>query len=667
MLNLKKSPPDSENILDPWPVKQPNAEKLSSLTRNFFIGSALSLILFLATPLNLSPYSEILVSLGLIALGGKSFFKGFKRDIRAHALSFDTLLSLSAWAAFLMSSYAVFFPENLPPGMRGFYWIFIIELIACSCLGRIFEIRFQNRRRRAALGLNQKIPTSARVLRSGKESFVFLSEISGNDQVLIRKGEEIPIDGICLSKGIVDESLLNDRKAPSPKSEGSPVWGGSFVQSESLKISAGKNGSVFSRAISSIIKNADFKYETSSPVNFAAAWAATASIVTAVAVSILWALEAPNHRMAFALVSLASVLIMACPPALALARPIAWIIGSRYGSRNGASISYVDSIDRSRKIDTLLFDKTGILTSGRPLVSEMTTTSNGNKEELLNVALSALQNSPHLSAQAVARYARNMGAKPLPEPDSIESFPGKGIRLRGRGGEIRAGNLSWLKEEGCPLPPMAPLAPGETLSLIGISRDARLLGYFTLKDSLLSSVHETLTQIKNLGIDPILVSGDRNESAHRLAEEIGIRRVFAEVAPGEKEAIVQRLQSEGKCVAFVGSSFYDAAALSLSDLGIAWESGNPIAKEAADLVIKNTNLSEILFAIELNQNISRNAQRNILLSLTANALFLPIAGGFFYLKYGIVLTPLKAVMAGLLGISLVIASSTLQMNNKEKK
>ena len=143
--------------------------------------------------------------------------------------------------------------------------------------------------------------------------------------------------------------------------------------------------------------------------------------------------------------------------------------------------------------------------------------SSGSREELLNVALSALQNSPHLSAQAVARYARNMGAKPLPEADSFESLPGKGILLKGRSGEIRAGNLSWIKEEGCPLPAIPPLAPGETLSLIGISRDSRLLGYFTLKDSLISSAQSALAHIKNLGIDPILVSGDRNESAHRLA------------------------------------------------------------------------------------------------------------------------------------------------------
>ena len=273
--------------------------RASVLTKNFIIALILSSLILLSRRLNLSPYTQILIVLALILFGGRSFLKGCRRDLKNRVPSFDTLLSLSAWAAFLISAYAVFFPETLLPAMRGLYWIFIVELIVFAGIGKTFETRLKNRRRLAARNLNRKIPTSARVIRSGKESFVFLSEIAPGESLLVRKGEEIPIDGICRSKGVVDESLLNDRKAPSPKSEGSPVWGGSIVHSDSLEITAGKDGSIFSRAISSVIKNADFKREISSPLDKVAAWIVVIFIAIGLAACALWGNQRPQSPHCF--------------------------------------------------------------------------------------------------------------------------------------------------------------------------------------------------------------------------------------------------------------------------------------------------------------------------------------------------------------------------------
>jgi heavy metal translocating P-type ATPase len=635
------------------------------LIKSFAIASILSLILILAGPLNLSPYTQILISLALIVFGGRHFLDGFRRDIRNRVATLDTLASLSLWAAFLLSSYAVFAPETLPAAMRWPYWVFIIELIILASLGKIMETRIKSQRSHAVLKLKQKIPTSARILRAGKESFVFLSEIASGDRIIVRKGEEIPVDGICRSKGAVDESLLNDRTALAPKSDGAPVWAGSFVRSESLEFEASGSLSLFSLTISAILKSEGLKSEISNSIDRKAAWLSGMAVLIAVMAATFWAIGAPSHRVLRALASLSFVLILACPPALALSHPIAWIIGFRKAARNGMTVFDPNSIDRSHGIDTLLFDKTGVLTEGRPEVSDITLMGDSH-EELLSAALSGLQNSPHLSAQAVARYARNLGAKPFPEPDSFESIPGQGVLLKGRGGEIRAGNLSWIKEEGCPLPPIAPLAKEETLSLIGISRDSRLLGYFALKDSLRPEAANVLKQIKALGITPILVSGDRNDSVHRLAEQTGIRRVFAEVAPGEKEAIVRRLQAEGKRVALIGSSFYDAAALSVADFGIAWELGNQIAKEAADIMIKRTNLSDVLTAIRWSQRIRRTVRENVFWAVIYSVLLIPVACGFFYWKYGLGLEPSEVILAGILGLISVTINSIPRMNGETK-
>ncbi len=630
--------------------------RLSAMIKNFAVAGILSLILILAGPLNLSPYTQIIISLVLIVFGGNHFLEGFKRDIRNRKATLDTLVSLSVWAAFFLSAYAVFFPHGMSVAMRKPYWVFVIEVVLFASLGKILEIGINRRRNNAFLGLKQKISTSARILRAGKEVFVFLSEITPGNQVIVHKGEEIPVDGICRSRGAVDEHLLNDRSTPAPKSEGCPVWAGSFVRSESLEFVAGGSGSLFSRAISTILKSEGPKSEISSPVDNKAAWFAGIAVIAALGVATFWMLEASSHRVLLSLSSLSFILILACPPAFALSRPIAWIIGFQKAARNGMTISDPHAIDRSRGIDTLLFDKTGVLTEGHPEVSAMTLTGD-SREELLSAAVSALQSSPHLSAQAVARYARNLGGKSFPEPYSFESFPGRGVLLKGRGGEIRAGNLSWIKEEGCFLPPIETLEKEETLSLIGISRDSRLLGYFTLSDPLRPEAVNVLNRIKALGITPILVSGDRNDSSHRLAERTGIRCVFAEVAPGEKEAIVRRLQAEGKHVALIGSSFYDAAALSAADFGIAWESGNQVARDAADITIKSTNLADILGAIQWSRKICRTVRENMFWTAIYSVLLVPLACGLFYQRYGLSLEPVDVILAGILGLISAIINS----------
>jgi Cu+-exporting ATPase len=648
--NLAFSPSDFLSTLE----GELNSAKF--LAKNFFIACILSLILLLGRNVNLSLYTQLLLCFLLIVLGGRHFVRGFKKEIRARKGALNTLVSLSVWSAFFLGAYAVFAPETIPEAYRNFYAPFIVETILLITLGQYLEIHFKNFYRENLQSLKRKIPRFARLSKDGNEFFTPRLEVRPQDEIIVKKGEEIPVDGLAQNGGIVDEFLLNDRKALSPKTKNSKVCAGSFVQSPSLSISANGGDSLFALMISSIVKNSSNKFEKESAIDLIASWTAALSIVSAAGISIFWALEAPSHRMFLALSSLASLWILACPPALTLAKPLAIFFGLGKMSKDGIRLLNANIISRASKIDTLLFDKTGVLTEGNLEVVSSSLLGE-SREEFLSAALAALQNSPHLSAQAAAHYARNLGAKPLPAPESLESIPGKGIILKGKAGEIRAGNLSWLKESGCQLPTLPPFPPEEIISFIGIARDLRLLGYFTIKDSLRPRAKETVEKIKEMGITPILVSGDRNQSTHHLAEKVGLHHVFSEVSPEEKTAIISRLKSEGKKVAVLASSFYDAEALSLADIGLCWESGNAISKSAADITVANTDLSQILKALQWTRSLEKVIRQNILLSFLPSLFLIPIGCGFFYQRHGLLLSNPQAVAAGLFGLAAIIINS----------
>ncbi len=633
---------------------EPSSAKF--LVKNFLIACILTLILLLGKDINLSFYTQILLSLLLILFGGRHFIRGFKKEIRARKGALNTLVSLSLWSAFFLGAYAVFTPNTISEVYRHFYASLIAEMIILVTIGEYWDIHFKNFYRTNLQSLRRKIPRSARLSKDGNEFFISRSDVQPQDKIVVKKGEEIPVDGMAQSSAIIDEFLLNDRRAPSPKTKGCRICAGSFVQSSSFSMTANGADSLFSLAISSIIKNAGNKFEKENCVDNAATLATALSIISAAGISIFWAMEASSHRMFLSLSSLAALWILSCPPALTLARPLAIFFGLRKMREEGIQVLNTNLISGARTIDTLLFDKTGVLTEGSLEVVSATLIGE-SKEEFFSMALAALQNSPHLSAQAVTLYVRNLGAKPLPASDSLESFPGKGIILKGKAGEIRAGNLYWLKESGCSLPSIPTESSEDIISFIGIARDLRLLGYFVIKDTLRPNAKETVNKIREMGITPILVSGDRNQSAHHLAERVDIRHVFAEAPPGEKTAIISRLKSEGKKVALLASSFYDAEALSLADIGLSWESGNAIAQTASDIVVSNTDLSQVLKALERTKSLQETIHQNLILVFLPSLFLIPIGCGFLYEKYGLLLTAPEAVSAGFLGLIAIIINS----------
>jgi Cu+-exporting ATPase len=330
----------------------------------------------------------------------------------------------------------------------------------------------------------------------------------------------------------------------------------------------------------------------------------------------------------------------------------------------GVFIRNADVLEETSKLDVILFDKTGTLTRGRPQVVE-TVVAKGSREEMLRYALAAEQRSEHPFASAILAYAKNEGVAAAPV-DYFEAFPGRGVLVKSGGRTIRAGSIGWLKEEGAAVPPAQSGLLSGAVSMLGISLDSDFLGAFILSDTLRPSAREAVERLVAMGLEVVLVSGDRNEIAYKIAEAAGIGRVFAEVLPEDKMKIVQRLQADGKKVAMVGEGFNDAPALSQADVGIALASGTDIAIEAADITIMNPDLTAVAAAIALSRRIRQVIRENLLWAFSYNLVLMPVAAGVLYPHFGVLLKPAYAGAAMALS-SISVVFNSLRLRNKDDK
>ena len=389
-------------------------------------------------------------------------------------------------------------------------------------------------------------------------------------------------------------------------------------------------------------------------------------VLGAVAGAVLWALYGPEPKAVLAMNCLVSILAVACPCALGLATPLAVIAGMGRAAELGVFIRNADVLEDTSKLSVILFDKTGTLTRGRPQVTDMIVIA-GARERLLGYAVAAEQRSEHPFAAAILAYAKREKAEPIPV-DFFEAFPGRGVAVKSEGKTVRAGSTAWLKEEGVKVPTAGSGLLPSSGSMLGVALDSEFLGAFMLADTLRPSAREAVAKLGAMGLEVVLVSGDRNEIAYSVAEAAGIGRVFAEVLPEDKMKIVERLQSEGKKVAMVGEGFNDAPALSQADVGIALASGTDIAIEAADITIMNPDLTAVASAIALARRIRAVIRENLIWAFAYNAVLLPVAAGLLYPHFGVLLKPAYASAAmALSSISVALNSLRLRRNDEKKK
>jgi Cu+-exporting ATPase len=618
----------------------------------------LSVPLMLAHWLNLSSYTALLIAVPIQIWGGWHFHKGLSRALLRRRADMDALVSVSTWAAFLYSAYVVLFPETLPAAARVTQWDAVSGLIVFVTLGRFLEAKTRGKTNEAVVKLMRLAPKTARVLRGGEEKTIPLREVAVGETVRVRPGEQIGTDGeVTSGRSTVDEAMLTGESLPVEKAPGSRVWGGTLNKNGALEIRVTRPGeeSALSRLVESVRESQATKPKIQRYVDKIAAWFVPAAIVFAVLTAAAWLRWGPEPRFLLAMTCFVSVLASACPCALGLATPLAVVAGIGRAAEMGVFIRNAEILEEVGKLDVVLFDKTGTLTLGHPRVAGTILVA-GTEDEMLAWAFACEERSEHPFAAAILSLARERRVKAAPV-ESFEALPGRGVSIRSGAHLVRAGSLPWLREEGVAIPHDDATLFSEAGSLLGVAVDGELLGAYRMEDAVRPSAAAAVKALKDRGLEVCLVSGDRNAAAYRVAEQVGIGKVFAEVRPEEKADIVRRFQAEGKKVAMVGEGFNDAPALSHADVGIALAAGTDVAIEAADLTLMNPDLTSLAKAMELSQRIRTVIRQNLAWAFAYNLLLLPIAAGALYPKWGILLRPEYA------GAAMALSSISVALNS----
>lgn len=642
----------------------------NELWRRLEVSVVLSFFLLSAHWLNLSSYTALLLALPLQLYGGWHFHKGLYRSLIRGSTDMNTLVSISTWAAFLYSAYVVVFPETLPVAARQTQWDAVAGLITMITFGRWLEAKTRARTNETLFKLMRIAPKTVRVLREGREKTVALSEVKAGEVIRVHPGEQVGLDGVVVSgASTVDESLLTGESLPVEKSSGSHVWGGTINKTGAFEVRVSRPGeeSALARIVSAVRGAQATKPRIQKLVDRIAAFFVPFVVISGAASAVIWASYGPEPKILLALTSLISVFAVACPCALGLATPLAVIAGMGRAAELGIFIRDADMLEQIGRLDVIMFDKTGTLTHGKPQVVEMLL-GNGSREDLLRYALAAEERSEHPYAAAITVYAKAAGAAPM-AVDSFESLPGRGVLIRSGQKTVRAGSLSWLKEEGCVIPKKTPPAASHGGgSVLGVALNREFLGAFILADTLRPSARQAVRRLAAMGLETVLVSGDRTEAVLPIAEQAGIGSVFCEVRPEAKALLVAKYQAQGKKVAMVGEGFNDAPALSRANVGIALASGTDIAIEAADMTVMNSDLTTLAAAIILSRKISRVIRQNLFWAFAYNVALIPVAAGALYPLFGLLLRPQYAGGAmALSSISVALNSLRLRRSHEEKK
>lgn len=624
-----------------------------------------SVPLLLAGKLGLSPYSALLLALPVQLWGGRHFHEGLARAWRRRRADMDSLVSLSTWAAFFYSAYVVFFPEALPQAARQTQWEAVSGLVIFVTFGRYLESLTLGKTNEAVVKLMRLAPKTARLVRDGAEVSVPLDEVLVGDVARVRPGEQIGTDAEVVSgRSTVDESLLTGESLPVEKAPGTRVWGGTLNKNGALELRVTRPGreSALSRIVEAVRESQATKPRIQRTVDKVAAWFVPGVLATAVLVAVAWLRGGAEPNYLMALTCFVSVLACACPCALGLATPLAIIAGMGRAAEMGVFIRNAEILEEFGKLDVVLFDKTGTLTLGKPEVAGAIVLR-GTEDEMLGWALSCEERSEHPFAEAIRARARERRVTAAPV-DSFEALPGRGVLVRSRGRVVRAGSLPWLREEGVAIPSDDATRFSEAGSLLVVAVDADVLGAFRMEDALRPSAAAAVSALKAMGLEVYLVSGDRNAAAYRVAEQVGIGTVFAEIRPEEKADIVRRFQREGKRVAMVGEGFNDAPALSHADIGVALATGTDVAIESADLALMNPDLTALAKSIVLSQRIRAVIRQNLTWAFVYNLALIPVAAGALYPRWGLLLRPEYAGAAMALS-SISVALNSLRLRRKD--
>ena len=609
-----------------------------------------------ALPAGWLPWIELLLATPVVLWGGWPFFQRGWSSIVNRSTNMFTLIALGTGAAYAYSVAATLAPGIFPAsfremdGMPPVYFEAAAAITTLVLLGQVLELRARSRTGAAIRALLDLTPKTARILRDGSEQDIPLEQVQPGDRLRVRPGEKIPVDGMVLEgRSAVDESMITGESMPVEKEPGSRVIGATVNGTGSFVMRAERVGS--ETLLAQIVQLVSKAQRSRAPIQRLAdrvsAWFVPAVIAISIVTFIAWAVLGPEPHLAHALVNAVAVLIIACPCALGLATPIAIMVGTGRGAQAGVLVRNAEALEILEKVDTLVIDKTGTLTEGKPKVETVVAAAGEQEDELVRLAATLEQGSEHPLGAAVIAAARERGLKLSPS-EKFESITGRGIRGKVDEKEVAVGNENWFKELGIVDSTLSSRAEelrrnGQTVIFVSIDR--RVAGLLGVADPVKPSTPQAIRDLKREGLRLLMLTGDSHATAENIARKLGIDEFEAEVLPEQKLAVVLRLQKEGRTVAMAGDGINDAPALAQADVGIAMGTGTDVAMESGGITLVKGDLAGIVRARKLSRATMRNIRQNLFFAFLYNSLGVPIAAGVLYPFFGLLLRPIFAAAA----------------------
>jgi len=658
----------------------PNPE-LVDMTRRFWVSLALTLPLlgvamgemlfagvFARIDVGVRLWTQLVLATPVVVWGGAPFFvRGWQSVVR-RSLNMFTLIALGTAAAFGFSVFAVLFPAALPAAMRHggappVYFEAAAVITALVLLGQVLELRARSATSGAIRGLLGLAPKQARRLSDdGSERDVPLAEVVPGDRLRVRPGERVPVDGVVLEgTSAVDESMITGEPIPVEKAPEARVTGGTVNGTGGFVMRAERVGA--ETLLAQIVRLVGEAQRSRAPIQRLAdavsSWFVPAVVLVAALTAFVWGFFGPEPRLAYALVNAVAVLIIACPCALGLATPMSIMVGTGRGAQAGVLVKNAEALERLEKIDTVVVDKTGTLTEGKPRLVALVAADGSSEDELVALAAGLERGSEHPLAAAIVAGAAERGIQPA-SIDGFQSATGQGVSGSSGGRRVMLGNAKLFAAEGIDLAPWAARIEklreaGQTVVYLGAG--GRIVGLIGVADPIKPSTPEAIRLLRGEGLRVVMLSGDAKATAQAVARALELDEVIAEVAPSEKADVVRRLQEQGRVVAMAGDGVNDAPALAQADVGIAMGTGTDVAMQSAHVTLVKGDLRGIVRARRLSRATMKNIRQNLGWAFVYNTLGVPVAAGLLYPVLGLLLSPMLASAAMSLSSVSVIANA----------
>jgi P-type Cu+ transporter len=661
--------------------------ELLDMTRRFWVGLVLTLPVFvlemgghipalglhtLVAP-RASDWIQFALATPVVLLAGWPFFERAWASVVHRSLNMFSLIALGTAAAYLYSLFATFAPGMFPAGFRGMgdtvsvYFEAAAVITVLVLLGQVLELRAREQTGGAIRALLKLAPETARRLRAGgDDEEVAIELVQVGDRLRVRPGEGVPVDGEVLEgKSAVDESMVTGESMPSAKRPGDKLIGGTVNGTGSVVMRADKVGAdtMLARIVAMVAEAQRSRAPIQRMADTVSGYFVPAVLGVAVVTFVAWAVWGPAPALSYALIAAVSVLIIACPCALGLATPMSIGVGVGKGAGAGVLIKSAEALERMEKVDTLVVDKTGTLTEGKPKVTAIVPAAGMSESEILPLAASLERSSEHPLAAAIVTAARDRGAL-IQEPTDFASVTGKGVtgKLGGRG--LALGNAKLMADLGITLGDLEHKADelrSDGATALFLAVDGKPGGVIAIADPIKSTTQAALDSLRKDGIRIVMLTGDNKTTAEAVARKLGIKEVEADILPQDKNRIVKKLTAEGRFVAMAGDGVNDAPALAEAAVGIAMGTGTEVAIQSAGITLVKGDLAGIARAIVLSRSTMRNIRQNLVFAFAYNAIGIPIAAGVLYPAFGLLLSPIIAALAmSLSSVSVIVNALRLR-------